>query len=58
MRGTLGDTQYPNTLRKIGRHRNTVSKIDEIPMCMIYDGSHLLKVVSISHVILSQACKH
>ena len=30
-RGTLGGTQYRNTLRKIGKYRNTVSKIDEIP---------------------------
>ena len=30
-RGTLGGTQYRNTLRKIGKYRNTESKIDEIP---------------------------
>ena len=26
--GTLGGTQYRNTVRKIGKYRNTVSKID------------------------------
>ena len=31
-RGTLGGTQYRNTVRKIGKYRNTVSKIDEIPI--------------------------
>ena len=30
-RGTLGGTQYRNTVRKIGKSRNTVSKMDEIP---------------------------
>ena len=30
LRGTLGATQYRNTARKIGKYRNTVSKIDEI----------------------------
>ena len=30
-RGALGDTQYRNTVRKIGKYRNTaLSKIDEI----------------------------
>ena len=31
-RGTLGGTQYRNTARKIDKSRNTVSKIDEIPI--------------------------
>ena len=30
--GTLVGTQYRNTVRKIGKYRNTVSKIDEIPI--------------------------
>ena len=30
-RGTLGGTQYYNTVRKIGKYWNTMSKIDEIP---------------------------
>ena len=30
--GTLVGTQYRNTVRKIGIYRNTVSKIDEIPI--------------------------
>lgn len=29
-RGTLGSTQYCNTLRKIGNYQSTVSKIDKI----------------------------
>ena len=49
--------QYRNTLRKIGKCRNSVSKIDEIPI-PYYDRSHLLKVVFISRVFLSQACIH
>ena len=32
LRGTLVGTQYRNTVRKIGIYRNTVSKIDEIPI--------------------------
>ena len=31
-RGTLGGTQYRNTVRKIGKYRNTLLKIDEIPI--------------------------
>ena len=27
----MGGTQYRNTVRKIGKSRNTVSKMDEIP---------------------------
>ena len=30
--GTLGGTQYCNTVRKIGKYRDNVSKIDEIPV--------------------------
>ena len=30
--GRGGGTQYRNTVRKIGKYRNTVSKIDEIPI--------------------------
>ena len=29
-RGGIGGTQYRNTVRKIGKYRNTMSKIDEI----------------------------
>ena len=59
LRGTLGDTQYHNTVRKIGKYRNTgtVSKIDEIPNS-IYDRSRLLKAVSILRACLPQACMH
>ena len=34
MRGTWGGggTQYGNTVRKIGKYRNTLSKMDEIPI--------------------------
>ena len=28
--GGIGGTQYRNTVRKIGKYRNTMSKIDEI----------------------------
>ena len=31
-RGTLVGTQYRKTVRKIGKYRNTVSKIDKIPI--------------------------
>ena len=31
-RGTLGGTQCRNTVRKIGKYRNTVLKFDEIPI--------------------------
>ena len=31
-RGTLEGIQYRNTERKIGKYRNTVSKIDQIPV--------------------------
>ena len=31
-RGILGGTQYRNTVRKIGKYRNTKSKMDEIPI--------------------------
>ena len=32
VRGGHWGTQYRNTVRKIGKYRNTVSKIDEIPI--------------------------
>ena len=61
-RGTLagqGGTQYPNTVRKIGKYRDTV-------MCqkstkyryLIYDRSRLLKAVSIPRVCSPLACMH
>ena len=31
-RGTLRGIQYRNTVRNIGKYRNTVSKMDEIPI--------------------------
>ena len=31
-RGTLGGAQYRNTVRKVGKYQNPVSKIDEIPI--------------------------
>ena len=31
-RGALGGTEYRNTVRKIGKYRNSVSKIYEIPI--------------------------
>ena len=30
--GGGGGTQYGNTVRKIGKYRNTLSKMDEIPI--------------------------
>ena len=56
--GGGGGTQYRNTVRKIGKYRNTVLKIDEIPRHHNYDRSRLLKNVTISRVCLSQACMH
>ena len=35
LRGTLGDTQYRNTVRKIGKYQNSVSKMDEIPIPLL-----------------------
>ena len=54
-----GHWGVPNTVRKIGKYQNTVTKIDEIP-CQygIYDRSRLLKAVSILRVCLPQACMH
>ena len=53
-----GDThaipQY--RLKQIGKYRNTLSKIDEIPTDRIYDQSRLLKALSISRVWLPQPC--
>ena len=34
--GALGGTQYRKTVRKIGKYRNTVSKIDEIPILHLF----------------------
>ena len=48
LRGTLVGTQYRNTVRKIGIYRNTVSKIDEIPI------PHLFSVMSAD--VVSAAC--
>ena len=31
-RGTLGCSQYRNTVRKVGKYQNPESKIDEIPI--------------------------
>ena len=31
-RGTLRGNQYHNTVRKMGKYRNTVLKIDELPI--------------------------
>ena len=45
-RGTLGGTQYRNTVRKIGKYRNTVSKIDEIPIPYLWS------------VTITQSCIH
>ena len=56
MRGKLADTQYHNTVRKIGKFRNTVSTIDRIPISHFW--SVTLKVVSISRACLSQAFMH
>ena len=48
---TLGATQHHNTARKIGKYRNTVSKIDEITMPyidpFIIDHAHLNSVKQI-----------
>ena len=41
-------------LKQIGKYRNTVSKIDEIPTDRIYDQSRLLQALSISRVWLPQ----
>ena len=57
-RGTLGGTQYRNTVRKIGKYRNTVLKVVEKYRYRNYDRSRLFKVVTISRVCLSQACMH
>ena len=50
------------TARKIGKYRNTVSKIDQIltntAFRSLYNQSHLLIVASILHVYLSQSCMH
>ena len=45
LRGDIGGpgNQYHNTVRKIGKYRNTVSKIDEIPIGF-YDRSLLLSI--------------
>ena len=45
-------------LKQIGKYRNTVSKIDEIPTDGIYDQSRLLKALSISRVWLPQPCMY
>ena len=36
LRGTLGDTQYRNTVRKTGKYQNSVSKMDEIPIPLLW----------------------
>ena len=54
-KGTLQGTQYGNTARKVAKYRNTVSKIDEIPIPCL-DPLRLLKAASIWRVYLSQAC--
>ena len=55
-RGTLGGTQYRNTVRKIGKSRNTVSKMDEIPtphLRWVYPSVFLFLFL---FFFLSQAC--
>ena len=52
----MGDTQYRKAVSKIGKYRNTVLKIDEIPRYRNYDRSRLLKNVIISRVCLLQEC--
>ena len=51
---------YCNTMRKIGKYRNTIPKLKSMKYrYCIYDWSHLLKAVwSISHGCLRQACMH
>ena len=34
-RGALGGTLYRNTVRKIGKYRNTALKMDEIPIPLL-----------------------
>ena len=51
-------TQYRKAVSKIGKYRNTVLKIDEIPRYRNYDRSRLLKNVIISRVCLLQECVH
>ena len=47
--GDIGGAQYRNNVRKIGKYRNTVSKMDEIPIPH-YHRWRLLNVVSLSSV--------
>ena len=49
--------QSRNTVRKIGKYRNTVLKLDEIPIPQLWSVL-LLKVVITSRVSLSQVCTH
>ena len=58
--GDIEGTQYRNTVRKIGKYRNTVSKMDEIPIPHLSSVTLTYNVVSISRVFffLSQAFRH
>ena len=48
-RGTLGDAQYCNTVRKIGKYRNTVLKIDEIQIPHLWS-------VTLNYLTLYPSC--
>ena len=57
-RGTLKGTQYRNTVWKIGKYRNTVSKMDEIPIPHLSSVTLTYNVVSISRVFFFFYLKH
>ena len=55
----MGGTQYRNAVRKIAKYRNTVSKIDEIPIPHLWSVTLTLTLYpSRVFVLISQACIH